>query len=300
MATTNRSYSDLRAHLALFTVALIYGSNYTIAKTVLDPGYLAPIPFIILRILGATILFWVFHALFVRERIQRRDALRVLLCAVFGVVLNMILFFNGLKRTTPINASLLMTIVPIVVLLFSALLLGERITPRKVTGILLGAIGAIIIISYQREVAFSQDQLWGNVLVALNAVSFGLFLVLVKSLMSRYQPLTAIKWVFAAGSLIILPIGARSLGEVDWAAFTPAITTAVAFVVVATTFLTYLLNTYALGRVNASTVSIYIYLQPVLAAIIALSLGKESLTLVKIGGAALIFTGVALVSFRKR
>ncbi len=300
MSTLSTRAFDVRAHAALFTVALIYGANYTIAKLVLDPGYLAPLPFIVVRILGATALFWLFHALFIRERLHRSDALRVALCAVFGVVLNMLLFFSGLKRTTPINASLLMTIVPIVVLLFSALLLAERITPRKVFGILLGAAGAILIITYQREVSFDSQQLWGNVLVALNATSFGLFLVLVKSLMARYQPLTVIKWVFAVGSLIVLPIGGYRLLEVSWMTFTPGIVAAVVFVVICTTFMTYLLNTYALGRVNASTVSIYVYLQPVLAAIIALGLGQESLSAVKIGGAALIFTGVALVSYRKR
>ena len=285
-----------RAHLALLAVALIYGGNYTVAKLVMDPGYLQPLPFILLRAACATGLFWLFHWLWVHERLARADGWRVFWCAVFGVAVNQSLFFTGLKYTTPINASLIMTTTPILVLLISALVLGEAITTRKVVGIGLGAVGAIALIAYGKPLAYAPQQWLGNLLVLGNAASYGCYLVLVKTLLVRYHPITVIKWVFSLGLLLMLPIGIPGALATNWAALPPSAWLAVAYVLLGTTFLTYLFNGLALRVVSASTASIYIYLQPVFAGIIALSLGNEQLDIVKIAAALLIFSGVYLVS----
>lgn len=287
---------DWPSHAALLLAALIYGGNYSVAKLVLDPGYLHPLAFIVLRVCGAGLLFWFFHTLFIRERMQRADLAWVALCSAFGVAINMSFFFMGLKQTTPINASLIMTTVPIFVLISSALYLGERITLRKMAGIGIGASGAVLLIAYQHRVSFEYEQMMGNVLVLVNAMSYSLYLVLVKRLMRRYQPMTVITWVFTLGLPLVLPFGLPPLGETVWPALDLPIWLAIAYVIVGTTFLTYLCNAFALSRVRASTVSIYIYLQPLFAAIIALGLGQEALTANKIVAAVLIFTGVSLVS----
>lgn len=290
----------LKAHLALIAVALIYGGNYTIAKIVMDDGYLQPFAFIFLRGGVGLVLFWFFHTLFVREQVDRRDLPLLAVCGLFGVAINQLVFFAGLKMTMPINASLIMTTTPILVLLVSSAMLGETITRRKVVGILLGAAGAILLIAYGRQVAIGGQGLWGDLMIIINASAFGLYLVLSKPLMQKYHPITIVKWAFTFGFLIIIPFGYVPLRHTDWSAFTPLIWSSVAYVLICTTFLAYLFNAFALKVVHASVVSIYIYFQPLFATLIALAIGKDQLDGVKVLSGLLIFAGVFLVSRRKQ
>ena len=290
----------VKAHLALFTVALIYGANYSIAKIVLDDGYLQPKGFILLRALTNVLLVWLVHGLFIREAVKRQDLFRLFICGVFGVVINQVFFFSGLKLTTPINAALIMTTTPILVLIASAIIIGEGITFRKVTGVILGASGAILLISYGKDLSFHKDQIWGNILVFINATSYGIYLVLVKTLMDKYHPLTVVKWVFTFSIIFLLPLGMPDLLIAQWSSFPSEVWWAIIYVLIATTFLAYMFNAFALKTVNPSVVSIYIYLQPVLATIIALAFARDHLDMVKIISAVLIFGGVYLVSFRKK
>lgn len=289
-----------RAHIALFIVNLIYGINYTVAKDVM-PGYIEPLGFILLRVSGAVTLFWLVGRWFPNEKIQRSDFPRLIICGLFGVALNQMLFFEGLNLTSPINAAIIMTSTPMLVLIMSAIILKERITWLKLLGIAIGAIGAITLITYNSSgglVLAGDDQHLGNLLVVLNASSYGIYLVLVKPLMNRYQPLTVIKWVFTFGLLFVTPFGWTDFHAISWHTMPPAILWSTTFVVLGTTFLAYLLNTFALKSVNPSVVSIYIYLQPFLATVFALAVGSDQLTPVMMGSGALIFTGVYLVSRR--
>ena len=287
---------NLKAHLALFTVALIYGANYSIAKLVLDDGYILPIGFILLRVIAAITLLWISHQFFAKEKIERKDFGLLFLCSIFGVVINQIFFFKGLKLTTPINAALIMTTTPIIVLIAAAIILGEGITIKKIIGVLIGAAGAVLLISYGKELAFKSTQFWGNIQVFINATSYAIYLVLVKKLMLKYHPITVLKWVFTISIVFILPLGAGELAQVDWQSMPLSVWLATVYVLIAATYFTYILNATALRTVNASVVSIYIYLQPVLAAIIALIFAQDKLDLIKVISAVLIFTGVYLVS----
>lgn len=291
---------QLKAHLALVAVALIYGGNYTIAKVVMDDDYLQPFAFIFLRGGVGMLLFWFFHALFVREPVRRKDLPLLAVCGLFGVAINQLVFFAGLNRTTPINASLIMTTTPILVLVVSSLMLGEIVTRRKVLGIGLGALGAILLIAYGQRVQLGGQGIWGDLMIIINASAFGFYLVLSKPLMQRYHPITIVKWAFTFGFLFIIPFGYRPLMAADWSRFTPLIWSSVAYVLVCTTFLAYLFNAFALKTVNASVVSIYIYFQPLFATLIALAVGKDHLDSIKVISGLFIFTGVFLVSQRRR
>lgn len=290
----------VKAHLALVIVSIIYGANYTIAKEVMDNEYIQPLGFIVLRVLTGLLLFWIFHTLFVRESIDKKDIPKFVLCALFGTAINQMLFFSGLKLTTQINAALLITTTPIIVLLCSTILLKEHITRRKLIGILLGASGAIFLITYGQEVEFNQQQLKGNLMCLGNAISYGVYLVLVKSLVKKYHPITIVKWTFTFGIFLVLPFGFGEATQIDWTSFHLGIWLAVAYVLLFTTFLTYLLNAYALNIVNASVVSIYVYLQPFVATIVALMFDKDDLAVTKIIAGGLIFVGVYLVSSRSK
>ncbi|MEM1318773.1 MAG: EamA family transporter [Bacteroidota bacterium] len=285
-----------KAHAALFTVALIYGANYTIAKEVLDQEYIQPLGFILLRAGAGFLIFTLLHLLFVGERVARKDLGWLLLCALFGVAINQMFFFSGLKLTTQINAALILTTVPLIVLLTSAVLLKERITPYKLLGIAAGAAGAILLITYGKTANFSREGLLGDLMVLINAISYGIYLVLVKRLLVKYHPFTVVRWVFTFGFFLVMPFGLRQATAIEWSTFTPGIWVAVAYVLICTSVLAYLLNVYAMKVVSPSIASIYIYLQPFLAAIIALYFGKDELTTTKLIAGVLIFTGVYLVS----
>ncbi len=287
---------QLKAHAALFVVALIYGANYTIAKVVLDDDFLHPMAFISMRVVAGIAAFWLLHALWVKERVQRSDLPRLVLCGIFGVALNQSLFFIGLDYTTPINASLIMTTTPVLVLVASGIMLKETIQSKKVAGILLGMAGAVVLIIYGKKFAFNKDGWFGDLLVFVNASSYGLYLVLVKPLLVRYHPLTVVKWVFLIGSLGVLPFGWPELMQTPWQTFTPRVWLAIAYVLVCTTVLAYLLNAWAMQSVSPALVGIYVYLQPLLATLIALLTGKDVLAWPKVVAGMLIFAGVWLVS----
>lgn len=282
------------AHLALLAVALLYGANYSIAKVAMADNVVPPLGFIVIRILGAGIVFTVLQHFLIGEKVARSDYGRFALCAFFGASFNLMMFFKGLQITGAINASLITTMVPILVLIISAILIGERITPLKIIGIMLGAIGAISLILYGKQTGINNP--WGDFFIFLNALSFGIYLVLVKTLATKYHPFTIIRWIFTIGLFIVLPFGWSDLTMMEWATFSTPIWASITYVVIGATVLTYLFNVIALRIVNPSVVSIYIYLQPLIAAIIAVSAGQDTLSVVKIVAGACIFIGVFLVS----
>lgn len=283
-----------RALIALFIVNLIYGINYPIAKGLM-PQVIGPGGFILLRVLGAVLLFWVVR-LFRPEPVRKEDALRLLLCAITGVALNQLMFFHGLMRTSPIHASIIMVATPILVLALSAWLIGERIGPTKAAGVALGAAGAVLLILYQDH-ADKAASFTGDVFILINACSFGLYLVLVKPLMRRYSAVTVMAWSFLLGSLFVLPFGAQELLAVKWTALTRQELMAMAFVVLMVTFVAYLLNTWALRHVEPSVVGVFIYLQPVLATSITYFTEPDTHTgVLPWVCAGMIFFGVHLVN----
>ena len=283
------------AHVALFIVALIYSANYTIAKEVM-PNYLQPFGFIVLRVVAGMVLFWIFHTLFVKEKIARKDLPMLTACGVFGVAVNQLCFFKGLNWTTPINASLIMLCTPIMVLVISTLLGREKITFLKIVGVVIGATGAAILISYGQQVAVNPNGWKGDILIFVNATSYALYLVLVKSMIAKYHPITVVKWIFIFGFIMVIPFGWQDLMTTDWQAIPFNIWAAIAYVLVFVTFVAFLFNAFALSRVSSTVVSAYIYLQPILASVIAISFGKDELTVTKFIASVFIFVGVYLLS----
>lgn len=248
---------------ALFAVNLLYGINYVVAKGLM-PAVIAPSGFVLLRVIGATLLF-LLSWLFVRERIRWSDLPRLFLCAVFGVALNQLMFFNGLMRTSPLHASLIMVATPILVLVVSAVLLRERVTPVKLAGIALGACGAIGLVLFRVAGSNAASSMLGDGFILINACSYGVYLVLVKPLMQRYDAITVMLWSFALGLLMVLPFGLGELRAVEWNALSHGDLGAMAFVVVMVTYVAYLLNTWAMRFVQPSVVGTYVYLQPAFA-----------------------------------
>lgn len=297
--------NTLKAHLALLGANVIYGANYLIAKGVM-PNKIGPSAFIFVRVLGAIFLFWLLKTT-VKESIEKKDYPRLLLCGLLGVATNQLLFFHGLNLTSPIDASIIITSIPVMVLIFSAIILKEKITSNKILGLIIGGIGAVILISYGNK-SGGTSSILGNLFIFLNACSYGLYLVIVKPLMKKYNSLTVISWVFLFGFLFVFPFGINDVLATDFASWSINTYLAVGFVVVFTTFLAYLFNIYALNYVSPSVNGSYVYLQPavsfIMVSIYAYVLNHkeyaQDINLVKILSCLLIFCGVYLISMKKR
>lgn len=294
----NKNY---KAHLALLGANLIYGANFLIAKGLM-PNYFKPAALVLLRVVAAGLLFWIVK-FFVKEKIQTKDFILIAFCGLFGVSTNMLFFFHGLSLTSPIDASIIMTTTPVIVLILSAFILKEKITTNKYIGILIGGIGALVLILYGKT-AEGTSSFLGNLFVFFNACSYGLYLVLVKPLMKKYKAITVISWVFLFGIIFVFPFGIGNLSTTDFSTFTTSTYLAIAFVIIGTTFLTYLFNIYALSHVPPSVNGSYIYLQPVLSFIIvsiyAYTMGHreyaQDINLVKILSCFLVILGVYMIS----
>lgn len=288
------------AILAALGATTIYGINHTIAKGVM-PTYVKPFGFIFLRLFGASLLFWGISFFGPKEKLERRDWGRLLVCAFFGMGINMLSFFKGLDLSTPINSAVLITITPILVVILSALFIKEKITLQRGTGVFLGLIGALALILFGAEIRQDATNIpLGNMLFIVNATSYGLYLILVKKLLEKYHPFTLMKWMFGIGFIITLPITYTEFKEIQWSHLPVEALGAIAFVIIGTTFLTYLFNVFALTQLKASTVGVFMYLQPLIGIIFAIMAGKDHLTLVKFLAIVLVLIGVYLVSKKVR
>jgi drug/metabolite transporter (DMT)-like permease len=286
------------ALIAATLVSLIYGVTFTIAKDVM-PKYVQPFGFITMRVGGSVLLFWIISFFGPKEKIAKEDFPRILAAAVFGVALNMLTFFKGLSYTSPIMGAVLMVTTPMIVLVLSAFIMKEHMKKRKVLGLLLGLAGTITLILYGKSMVNAPNATLGNLLVFINAVSYGFYLILVKKLMDKYNAFTFVKWIYTFGFIMVLPFGWNEFHAINWAIIPTDIFWKIGFVVVFSTFLTYLLNLVSMRELKPTIVAVFIYLQPLFATIFAVSLGKDDLSLVKLLSAVLIFTGVYLVTQKR-
>lgn len=286
----------IQAHLALLTVNIIYGANYSIAKEVM-PAYIHPFAFVLMRASTAMILFWIVGTLIIKEKLNKKDLPRVALLALCGVAVNQLLFLKGLSLTSPINASIIMISNPIIVMLIAALVLKEKISFGKIAGITFGIAGALMLLLFNKSFSFGSETIAGDAMILVNSLSWAGYIILVKPLMKKYNTFTVIKWVFLFGSLYVLPFGYNEFIQVSWNMLPSAIWWDIVFVVIGSTFFAYVLNTYALRALSPAVVSIYIYLQPFLATLIAVFwYQNDALDTRKIISGILIIIGVYLVS----
>ena len=287
------------ALLAATGATIIYGLNHTVAKVVM-PYYVGAFGFIFIRTAGATILFWLLSLFLPKEKIDRSDYLRLFLACLMGMCINMLSFFKGLELSTPVNSGIFATTNPIIILLLSYLFLGEKIGIRKFFGIGMGFAGALLLVLHSpQNTSNASNILAGNILFMINSIFFSGFIIVVKPLSEKYNTVTIMKWLFMMGFLLTFPVTVKEFNQVDWYNMPIDIFWRVAFVILGTTFLTYLLNIYALRNLQASTVGAFAYAQPVIAISYAIYTGNDSLDVLKTVAFVLIMLGVYLVSKKK-
>jgi drug/metabolite transporter (DMT)-like permease len=252
-----------------------------------------------LRVTGAAVAFLILqHTIGRAQKISKGDYARLALYALLGVVLNQFLFVKGLSLTTVINATLLGTTIPVFTLLVSLTLSYDHLTFRKALGIALAAAGVVYLLYPERN--FSSDSAFGNLLIILNSIFYGAYLAISKDMLKRYGALTVITWVFIFGSIATIPVGGYALAGTPLYSVGAGVWLAVIYIILIPTVGAYYLNAWALARVEPSTVAVYIYLQPLIAFALAPLILNEKWNSRTWLASALIFSGVAVVTWRTR
>lgn len=296
-----------KAHLALFLVNALYGASHILAKGVM-PTYLTPNVFILLRVSGATLLFWIVSSFLPREKIAKKDYPLLIASGLFGVTINQLFFFHGLNLSSSINSGIIMTMNPILVVILAYFLLKEKITVLKIGGIILGSMGAILLTLTSAKI--TGDSALGDLFLLINALSYAVYLVIVKPLMKTYSPLTVITYVFTfgLGFILLFPPTISDLFITNFEMIPTDAWIKITYIIVGVTFLTYLLTMYGLKYLSPSVSSSYIYFQPVLVIFFAVYFSyigiaedyTDTITFEKMGYMLLIFLGVGLTSYRKQ
>lgn len=285
------------AHLALVFANLFFAINLSAVKHLTNLQLAKPFGINVVRVGVSVLLLWLLYLLNpVDIRIEKEDRKRLILCAVTGVAINQLFFLKGLSLTYSIHAALLLLITPILIVFIAAWLLKERMGFLKISGLAFGISGAMVLILSKDNTGSGNNILLGDTLIIINAVSYTIYFILVKPLMLKYNPIVIIRWIFTLGLVMILPFGWIEFTQIPWQTYTAIDFTSMALIVFTGTFLAYLFNVYGIKILGASTAGFYIYTQPVFAALIAMLVLKEELTLYKIIAAILIFSGVYLVN----
>jgi drug/metabolite transporter (DMT)-like permease len=284
-----------------FFVALFYAYNFTAAKQV-TPDHIGPFGLTWYRVVVTCVIFWII-SLFAgpKEKIRFKELPPIALAAFCGVGFNMITFMWGLSLTSPISASVLMVSTPIIVLVLSAVFLKERLFKTRIIGILIGFSGAALLIFLSTDAgAEATHPTLGNLLIFVNAVSYAFYILLAKRLTEKYHVFTLMKWLYFFGVLFITPFGIAQGLAFDFSMASTTTLLHIGYVILFATFGTYMLNIIAIRTLKPSVVAVFVYLQPLLATLIAVGLGKDVITWQKAVAGLLIFTGVFLTGLKNK
>ena len=287
--------------LAATVATTIYGLNHTIAKMVM-PIYIGSLGLVLLRVLGATIIFWTIGLFFKSKPIEKKDRFTIIKCGLFGMSINIAAFIAGLDYSTPVNSSILIIISPIFVVILSFFIFRNKINLLKILGIIMGFIGALILIlNADSNSSVGRNIPLGNFLFIVNSISYAYYLIIVKPMAQKYDLITLFKWLFLIGLIFNFPLGINQFTDVNWSSL--PIKEAIlpmAFVVICTTVMTYFLNGYALSKITSTEVAVFMYLQPIIGILFAIFTKSDTISLTIIIASILIFIGVYLTSVMKQ
>ncbi len=288
---------EVRGHVAIFVANFIFGVNVPLAKTVVGDAGVSWQAASLVRIAVAALLFWVVSLFTPRERVSKRDLGLLFLASLFAITLNQPPFLMGLERTSPFNASMLANTLPIVTLILATIFLREPLSAKKIFGVVLGIVGAGLLVMRPGE-SFRVGSI-GDALVFFSLVTYALYLTLFKGIVSRYSPVTIMKWLFLFSLLCITPFFAPSFRGENWAALGWDFYLRLGYVSVFATFVAYFLIPIAQQTIRPTVISMYSYVNPIVAGSIALWTGMDTLSVGKVVAVVLIFVGVYLVAISK-
>lgn len=287
-----------QGHLALLCSSIFFGLNFVIAKDLMN-GAIDPVGLNALRFLAGAGAFW-FISLFMKpEKVNKRDLLILLGGSALGLMLNQILFIQGLSRTSSINASIISTTVPMITMVFAAIILKERITVLKIVGVVIGGVGAIFLILSSLHSFDKESTLLGDMLCLASCAAYSSFLVVTKPISQRYSPVTVMKWMFLFAAVLIVPFSLNSVTTIHFAGFDTQNVLSLGFVLIFATIVPYFLIPVAQKRLSPTTQAMYNYVLPIVATALAVYMGSNTLTVSKVIAALLVFVGVYIVTRSK-
>lgn len=288
-------------HLACFIAYAIFGINIIVCKDLTSSRLISPIALFCLRSLGAGLLFWLISNFLPTEKVEKKDYIKIFLASVLGFFLTQMTFLMAIPDITPMDCSIVSSLSPIYTMFIAAYALREPITTRKVGGVLLSFCGVIYLImnSVTGTGGTIQTSIVGILLMIANSLCFSLYLGLFKPTITKYSVITFMKWIFLFASLLSLPLAGKELVTFDYSQLSGMYLGELAFLIVCSTFITYFLIPVGQKRIRPTLVSIYSYVQPIIAIVISICIGMDTLNWQKVLAAATVFGGVVLVNYSR-
>lgn len=292
----------MKGHLLILTANILFGISMPVFKYLLTSD-VPPEAITIMRATFACMMFWFVSLFMPKEKVLLKDLLTLLVCALCGVGINQWLFVVGLKSSSPVNASIIATGVPIFVLLLAVVILKEPITRKKTFGVFMGVSGGLLLVFSSTHTVNSTNSLGGDILMVINSLMYSVYLVLSKPLSLRYSSVTIMKWMFLFSALTLAPFCFKYVQYVPIfhkETFNITEMYALLYLLFGATFVAFMLIPMSLKHVRPTTVSMYNYVQPIIASVIAILIGQDVFSLQKLLSAVLVFTGVLLVTQNKK
>lgn len=289
--------NKLKGHGAMLGAEVMWGASAPLGKAILAGG-MSPLLLTNCRMVGAAVLFWIASCFMPREEVSHKDLLAMFFASLCGVVVNQCCFVWGLSLTSPVNASIITTSLPILTMVLAAIVLREPVTRLKVGGVFLGAIGALVLITGSAG-GSGEGNMAGDMLVMLAQMSFTCYLVFFKGLIGRYSPVTLMKWMFTYAAICVIPFTYTDWISMDWSSAAPIVVWGAAAFAVGPTFLSYLLLPMGQRNLRPTVTAMYNYVQPIVATLIAICVGLGTFTVTNGVAILLVFTGVYLVTRSK-
>ena len=294
----NMDNKIVKAHVALFAAASMWGLMSPVGKMAMNRG-ITSLSLTSMRMMGAAVCFWIASLFAPKEKVSKRDFMLLFFAGLLGIVFNQGMFIFGLSLTSPIDATIITTSLPIVTLVLGVLFLKEPVIPMKIFGIVVGAVGALILIFSNNNNTGVSGNIWGDLLCLLSQTSFACYLVIFKGLISRYHVFTLMKWMFTYASLCFIPFSFHDLSEMVSSSFPVEVWLEVGYVVLFGTFFAYVLIMVGQKTLHPTVVSMYNYVQPVVGTIASVTIGIATFGWIKGLASALIFVGVYIVTQTK-
>lgn len=289
----------VKGHLAMLGANVLWGLSSPIGKSVLQEGQVSSFALATFRMLGAAIVFWLVSAFTKREHVVHKDMLLLFFAALLGIILNQGAFTIGLGLTSPVNASIITTTTPIITMIIAAIYLHEPVTGKKVSGIFMGALGAMLLILSSTHSGNRAANIWGDLLCLLAQASFSSYFVFFKGLIGRYSPVTLMKWMFTYASICCIPFTYGQISMIHFAALPVEVYAGVAYMVLGGTFLTYMLVPVGQRTLRPTVACMYNYVQPIVASVVAVLWGMDTFGVAKGIAVVLVFAGVYMVTQSK-
>ncbi len=297
MTFNEKSY---KGHLVMSIAYIIFGLNIPIVKSVFGTAGITGLSVTFYRMAGAAVLFWITSLFVKREHVPRRDMLMLFFASMFGIFLNQMPFIVGVSRTSPIDAAVITTLVPVITMVLAALFMKEPVTWMKAGGVFVGLAGALMLVlaggALQERGGASVG---GDLLCMTSTLSFSIYLTAFKRLIKTYSPVTLMKWMFLFASLVSFPICWRDVAAVDYAAFSWDVWMRLGFVVIGSTYITFFLLPIGQKYLRPTVCAMYNYFQPAIAAVVAIAAGMDTFGVTKGAATLLVFLGVWLVTQSK-